>query len=402
VRKLAKLLILLAMTPAPALGSGFLLHEQTATALGRAGAMVADAPGASAVWFNPAALSDGADAGIELTAAALSGNARFTPQDGAQVAETRRRTHVLPSLFAHQRLGDRWQLGLGLFAPFGLVVRWPDDWVGAENAIDTDLRLLAANLVAAFRLSPRWSLGGGLTVARGSLKLSAALPSMVGGGRVQLEGDGWGVGANVAVRLHLLPERLHVGASYGSRMRVPIDGRADFTLVNPTFADALPDQGASTTVTFPDVFSAGATLRVWPWLALHGQVDWVLWSTFDELRVDFQNRATTPYLTSVRNAGNPFTGRLAAELTLPRGFAARTGVSLDGQALPAETLAPSTPDGTRVGLGIGVGWAWRRLQADVGYLYTHFLDSRATGGREGPAGTYRTRAHAAALTLGVR
>ena len=47
----------------------------------------------------------------------------------------------------------------------------------------------------------------------------------------------------------------------------------------------------------------------------------------------------------------------------------------------------------------GLGYRWNWLKADLGYLLAYFLPSDATGGREGPVGTYNSTAQLLGLTV---
>jgi long-subunit fatty acid transport protein len=132
-------------------------------------------------------------------------------------------------------------------------------------------------------------------------------------------------------------------------------------------------------------------------------VDWVLWSAFKELYIDFENPGT-PFDRGIkRSAVKPLTGRLGAEWRWPQlGLCARAGVSYDQSASTRDTLAPSAPDANRLGLAAGLGRDSGRYTIDVGYLYAHFFPASAAGPNARPEGTYRTRAHVIDVMLGVR
>src|SRR6185295_19409685 len=53
------------------------------------------------------------------------------------------RMSVVPGIFAHGRISDRVRVGLAVLAPFGLYVKWPEGWPGAEQSLKTDLKVLA-------------------------------------------------------------------------------------------------------------------------------------------------------------------------------------------------------------------------------------------------------------------
>jgi long-chain fatty acid transport protein len=399
-------LVGLALGLGQARASGFLLYEQqSARALGKGAAEVASADDATAVWFNPAALAFVPGFGVSATGVVAFARTRFTPSAGGDEVSSAARAAALGNLFAHLPLGERVRIGAGLYAPFGLRIQWPEGWVGAEQSLATDLRVLATGASAAVRLTDRIGVAAGASVLFGSVDLAAGLPPGAPGGRADLEGGALGVSANVALLWRLAPERLHVGASYRSRARQVFSGRADFSPAGPGFEETLMDQTVRAAITLPDFFALGVMFRPLPALELSAELDWALWSTFDELYIDFE-RPATPDRRTRRSPVDPFTGRLGAEWRWPpghgwrSGWAARSGASLDQSASRSDTLAPSAPDGDRLGLGVGVGYRRGALRADAGYQYTHVFPSTSAGPDALPEGRYRTRAHLLAVTFG--
>jgi long-chain fatty acid transport protein len=402
-RPLASLTVLAVLAPpAIARGSGFLLYEQSAPALAKGGAVVAATNDPSAAWFNPAALAYQPRYGAAVSAGVVFPHTRFSPAAGGDDTRSQSKVGVVPSIFLHGAVTDRVRVGLGLLAPFGLYVKWPDGWAGAEQSLKTDLKILALNPSVAVRLHDKVSVAAGVSAIRGLVELSLALPEAIGG-RVDMDGGSWGFGANLAVLYRPLPQRLHLAATWRSRTRLAFAGDADFSPAKPGLDDALRDQHVKATIVLPDVFAAGVMWRPHPRLELDAEVNWVLWSAFKELYIDFENPGT-PFDRGIkRSAVKPLTGRLGAEWSWPDlGLCARAGASYDQSASTRDTLAPSAPDSSRLGLAAGAGWQRGRYTVDVGYLYAHFFAATAAGVNAKPEGTYRTRAHVLDVMLGVR
>jgi long-chain fatty acid transport protein len=403
--------------------SGFLLVEQSANALGRAGAMTAAPAEPAAVWFNPAALARSASPAASATAALLRHQTRFSPGPtgtGAPPSDVSSLpdTNVLPSLFASTPLPGPFAAGLGLYAPFGLAVDWPKGWLGETHSLATRIWTIAANPVLAVRLPGRLAIGGGVSLLRGGVRLETALPAEVGG-TAELTGGAWGLGWNAALEWQALAERLHVGATFRRRTRLAFTGTADFT---PLYAGTaqIPaavfmDGAASAEVTLPDVFSLGVMGRPHPHLELSADVQLATWHTFDRLIVDFEYGGT-PDTILERRSRDPWTFRVGGEWAWPeRSLALRAGALYDQSASPGDTLSPATPDAHRIGVSLGVGYPVRplRMHVDIGYMYLRFLPARASGcakaadglpdplsgSRCPPEGTYRTGVHALALTV---
>ncbi len=380
--------------PGVARAGGFLIYDLSAEALAKGSAVSASTAEPAAVFFNPAALAYQGH-GVSLSGVGVLARSRFEPADGRPEVKTNPGRFLLPTLFATVRAHERVALGLGVFPAFGLSVSWPADWLGAEHTIKASIQTVTVNPTVSVALAPQLSLGAGLQAVRGAVELSNALPAVVGG-TATLGGGTWGFGANVGLLYRTLPDRLHLAFTYRSRAKLSFDGRVDFD-PHPDFEPSLPDQGGDAEITLPDILSLGLMWRPVPSITLTFDPNLVLWSTFDQLVIDFES---APDRILERNSRNTVTLRLGFEWATPQpGLSARAGFIFDQNPAPAETLAPSLPDGNRLDFGIGLGYRQGWLKADVGYLFVYFLPAEARGGREGPEGTYKSIAQLMGLTL---
>ncbi|MEO5769135.1 MAG: outer membrane protein transport protein [Polyangia bacterium] len=377
--------------------AGFLIYELSGEAVARGSAVSADVNEPAAVWFNPAALSF--SEGIHASAGGVfvTAKSRFSPAaSGTDDVTSKRGNFVLPTLFASGRVNDRVAVGMGVYTAFGIGVKWPSDWLGRESAISASLQTVAFNPAVSFKLHPRLSVAVGFDAVRGVVDFSNGLPVLVGGD-VRLAGAAWGYGGNAGLLYQAVPDLLHLALTYRSRVRLKFDGRADFRPANPDFGPALPDQPGTATITLPDIITVGVMGRPRADLALTAEASLVLWSTYDRIDIDFQS---APNRSIVPHGRNAFTVRAGADWTTRwPGLHLRGGLIFDQAAVTGQNLGPGLPDANRIGGALGAGYARGHFKVDVGYLLVYCLPAEATGGREGPAGTYYTLAHLVALTV---
>ena len=128
---------------------------------------------ASTVWFNPAGMSRLPKTWtITIAAPVISYGLRFTdrgsttllgqpltggaPAEGGQAA-------VVPHGYVVWRLSDRWSVGGGFNAPYGLGNDYGEAWTGRYFATKSLLRVFNINPVMAVKLGHQLSLGAGLT-----------------------------------------------------------------------------------------------------------------------------------------------------------------------------------------------------------------------------------------------
>ena len=380
----------------PAHAGGFLIYDLSGQAIGRGSAVVADPNEPAAVWFNPAGLATLPGIGASAGTVFITARSRFSPADGGADTSSERGNFFLPNVFAHAALSDRLAVGMGVYTAFGIGIRWPNDWLGRESAIAASLQTVAFNPTVAFKLHPLLSVAAGFDAIRGTVDFTNGLPAIVGGD-VRLGGGAWAYGFNLALLYRPVPDRLQVGVTYRRRAKFSFDGRADFSPANPDFDRMLPDQGGTAAITLPDIITVGVMGRPRPDLTFSFDVNVVLWSTYNRIDIAFQSAPGRSIQPEGRNA---FTLRAGADWATPMtGLKLRAGFIYEYDAIPSTGLGPGLPDATRLNGTLGVGYARGPFAADLGYMLIDFLDAKATSGREGPEGTYRTLAHLFGLTL---
>jgi long-chain fatty acid transport protein len=396
----ASALALVTLPARPSEASGFLIYDMSAEALGKGAAVSATATEPATAFFNPAGLAFLPGYQVSIGSIFVRSRSEFEARDTGVKTKGTAGGFVLPTIYASAELGERLALGFGAFPAFGLGVEWPEGWIGRESAIEASIQTFNLNPSVAWELLPETlSVAAGVQVVRGAVELVTGLPPVVGG-TLRIGGGTWGYGANAGLLYRPLPDELHLAFSYRSRVTLSFDeGRVDFD-PSAEFATRLPDQGGRAAITLPDVFTLGLMWRPIPSLALTFDPNLVLWSTYDELVLDFER---APDQTLRRDYKNVVTLRFGADWQTPvTGYSLRGGVIFDQNPAPTETLSPSLPDANRVDFSIGFGYSRGAMKADVGYMLVYFVPSDARGGTEGPEGTYRSLAHLFGLSLTAR
>jgi long-chain fatty acid transport protein len=106
--------------------AGFRLSDQDAKATGMGGSFVAVADNASAVWYNPAAMTglEGTNLSLGAVMVAPLMEHKNTAANGGTTDEIKNKLHIPFHFYATHKINDRWSLGLGINAPFGLSTQW--------------------------------------------------------------------------------------------------------------------------------------------------------------------------------------------------------------------------------------------------------------------------------------
>ena len=180
-------------------------------------------------------------------------------------------------------------MGLGVYTVFGLGIEWPGDWIGRENSISANIETVTFSPTFAFKTCKWFSVAAGVNVVRATVEMVNGLPEAIGG-TVRIGGGTFGAGAHLGLLARVVPNVFHLGASYHSRVKLSFDGRADFKPVHEEFGYDLKDQAGRAVITLPDIFSFGVMYRPTKALTFTLDTNLVLWSTYDELRLDFEER----------------------------------------------------------------------------------------------------------------
>lgn len=397
------------VNPPSVLAAGFAITAQGAAGMSRSSAFTAQADDPSAVYYNPAGLSQLSWPTVLLGTSILRPHTGYEPASTGLPAEERERYYVLPHFYVTSPLGDRVTAGLGLFAPFGLSTKWPADWDGRFQVIDATIRTATVNPVLAWRPTEWLTIAGGVHYSEVKLSQRRAvnLPG-ASDGMVSLEGDTTAVGYNGAL-LVTPSHRWQFGASYRSRTNAEIgEGHADFT-VPALFAGAFTDGPIRTEVTLPPSLRTGLLFRVSQDWNVEVDATWTGWSTIDQFEVQFANGLDSEVTTFGWH--DAMTYSVGIEHQWSPGVHLRGGYLYDFTPIPDDKANPLIPDADRQGVSVGVGLGGTRWVLDMGYQYVFFnrdkendfgaryssvlppVDARANG-------TYRSNAHVFGVSLG--
>jgi long-chain fatty acid transport protein len=249
---------------------------------------------------------------------------------------------------------------------------------------------------------------------------------------LDLEGTGNGTGFHLGAIIKAT-DRLSFGLRYLSQQKIDIDdGEGDFTQIptglvlapnNPLglpggtpidavvagqFADggALADQGGTTELFFPWQFVLGTSFRATDRLTLHFDWQYVNWSAFEKLEINFENAGTTIVPENYEDT-NGF--RLGGDFAVTPNTVVRAGFLKHAAAAPPQTVTPNLPEGSRDEFTWGIGHRFSpRFGLDFAY---QFIDQQNRQGRtveplpgEEPTaalnnGLYTFSAHLIGLTL---
>lgn len=424
---------LLAIAAAPAMASGFSIYEQSAKASGQAGAWVARADDAAAVWYNPAAITrlDGMNVQFGVNLITVGSDTELTSSDMAWglMEETEFETdqdNATPiHLYFTQKINDRVAWGLGINNPFGLVSAWEDLPVTLSHR-RAELHTFLVNPNVAFALNDNWSLAVGATYLFADVKefardidqsalLMQAPMTVVGGS--DLSGDGNDLGWDVAA--HYKTDRWSFGFTYRSELSPEIEGDVVFSDIHPALEALFPNGPGTAVLNLPAQAAIGVAWDIGPDWTMEFDITWAEWSSFKELEIDFVNETSVlvevapdvfvdvPVVEDIvlrEDWSNTRAIRLAAAWRVAEGHELRFGALTDEGPGTGDTLRPSIPDADRRSVTFGYGLTTGNWNIDFYYMPLWFDTIIANGDAEEGIidGTYSSFTHLAGVTANFK
>lgn len=341
---------------------GFEVAQQGAAAGGTAHAGTALVDRAESAWFNPAALADGAGLRVSLGLTIASSTANATSLPGAALpawsATTTNPLGTPPYAYLSYAQGA-WVVALAANAPFGGGVRWPDDWPGRFEILESRPLFFRVSGSLAWRFGPV-AIGAGVHLDTGGLLLDKATDHVTEEGRATLQLRATGAGGDAYLHARI-GAHATLGASYKSRTPLSMLGEADFD-VPPPFRSRYPDQAVFAPWTLPD---RAALAFAWtePLWGTTVEAGLTVWGVNQELALDFEEEVTDD-VVQVNAWRTALVLRAGAWGQVHDLVTLRGGLYVDG--LPGAPpnpahLSPSSPDSTRLGATLGLGVIAHRL-----------------------------------------
>lgn len=397
--------VLAALVAGRVQAAGFHVDEQDARATGRGGAVTANPENASAIYYNPAGIAALDGVRFDLGAAIVSPAASFSPAQGGPSVSVDDDVFVLPQLFVSARTTEQLAFGVGVTAPFGLALEWPETSPGRTVVRQADLRTFFLTPALGTNLSewiPGLSLGAGVDFVPSSVRLTRDVQFGSDFGSVALSGTAFGIGARAGV-IYRPVRGFAIGATYRSPVVLDFEGEGDFDAPAAYRGNLPPDGEVATSVTLPQ--SVGIGVMIEPVSGWDIEVDgnWRGWSSYDRLDIELPNGEVSSALKDWRDS---LTLRVGTEYDFAERYSARLGFIWDQTPVPETTLDFQLPDADRIDITAGFGAALSEsLRVDVAGMYV--LPQERSTAMSDPLeppikGTYEIEAWVVNLSVGVQ
>ncbi|HEU4345572.1 MAG TPA: outer membrane protein transport protein [Candidatus Binatia bacterium] len=380
------LLILLGLFyPKLSFAGGYAIPPQTARAESMGGAATAGVEDPSAVYVNPAAMTQ--IDGDQIMTGVTYVNTVSSVRNGRTTSRNIHDDDALPNVFINYHVpNSKISLGIGSYSPFGLATSYKPDSFARYAAIRSELKTLFVTPAIAWEALPYLSVGGGLSFVHSSGLFSRAIFfGPFGDGRLRITDTDNAYGYNFGL-LVKPQESLRIGVTYRSRVALDFDS-ADVKFTDAPLAGGLGTRAKASgmNLPLPPVINLGAHWQVDPKWGLEFEFDFVRWSEFRQLKASFSTPlpglgGAFPIMGFVlpQKWKDATTLRFGTSYKLNPNFELRAGAALEETPIPASTLGPAIPGADYLSLTGGIGYKWRRLKVDLGYMAVLYKTRRVT------------------------
>ena len=352
--------IIALVTAIPILGTtislyavGVRIPNQDAEANARGNAFVATANNPSAIYYNPAGITQLKGHNLQGGILNYFGvNFDYDSPSGRR-SETEFEVIPIPQLYYVFAPEDHpLSYGLGLYAPFGLGIEWPEDTGFRTLAIEAHLTFITLNPVVAYKPLPNLSIAAGLTFNYSKLEFRQGL-GLLPKDEFRYEGEDFGYGFNLGFLWEATPQ-IFVGGNYRSKTEINYRGKSEMRpFASPT--------GSQVDADFPQIASGGISFRPNANWNIEVAADWTDWSSFDSLVVEDGNTLAggTDVTLPLKWHGSWFY-HFGLTRYYPKGYFVSMGYFFSENSTSERHFTPYVPDGDIHVGSIGAGYKGER------------------------------------------
>jgi long-chain fatty acid transport protein len=402
--------VMLSAMGGSALASGFDLPDQDAFAVGRGLAVTATADNPSAIFYNPAGLTQLTGNNFEVGGYGIYLDPSYTRPSSGKSYHNQEPWGAIPQFFyAYGNKENTFSIGLGIYAPAGLNMQWPQDTgfrtVGYKGSIEQ----IAFNPVIAFKIIPSLSVGVGISANYVNLNLEQGIlwPEQPYD-QFKFEGNGWAPAGNIGI-LWQPTAQWSVGAALQTGTSVKLNGStAAFNNVAlpgyPTFHSGTD---ASTDLQLPLKVEGGISFRPTENWNIEFDADYINWNTLNTLNIQQNN----PYpifpknVPLILNWESSWYYELGVTRYLDNGWHVSAGYIFNQNSVPSSHYTPVVADEDRHFFSIGVGRKGQHFDFDIAYQFGYGSDRTVSGSASSTSGqsadgTYNFFSNAVSASVG--
>jgi len=316
---------------------------------------VATADNPSALYYNPAGITQIEGQEIQFGLLSYLGITSTYQAPNGHESKTQWEYQPVPQLnYSIKPKNSNFAFGLGVYAPFGLGLQWPEDTGFRTLAIEGRVSYLTINPSVAWQIHPTLSLAPGPTInySKVKLKQGIGLPGGAPYDQFNFNGDDFDLGFHAGVLWQPCPQ-WSFGFNYRSATTIDYQGTSQ---LSPYFSPTH----TTSKVNYPQNVVVGVSYRPTPKWNLEFDVDWTDWNTLNTTLFNGTPLGNIPFPLNWRSS---FFYEFGVTRYLENGWFVAGGYFFSSNSTSDQNFTPYVPD-TDLNTGsLGFGrkgehWNW--------------------------------------------
>jgi len=373
MKRFFKFPVMLVLMIAMSLGlysNGINLNSNGSKAIAMGGAFVGLADDYSAVFWNPAGLTQMTQKNLAFFGTDILPKATYEFDLLGIDASTESKHYPSPGLGFFTPMGSNMVAGIYAYVPSGIGSKWKSSELtalsgGVAYNWESFLGIFAISPAVGIKVSPKFSVGMALNLYYGMMKLK--MPAV---GQYEEDIKGMGVGATFGM-LFKPTSTFSVGLSFRTPYKATLKGDANMSgaglLGLPTEDDA------ERKITAPMWLAGGICLKPTPKLTLTADVQYTNWGKMDSVPISYSNAGWITFFESELAMDLQWEDavqiRFGMEYMVSKCFALRAGFYLDPRVGVNETQMILLPELAYKWITFGFGIKKAKFILDFGVEY---------------------------------
>lgn len=341
-----------------AMAVGFRLPNQDPEGIARGNAFAATADNPSAIYYNPAGITQLEGNHLSVGVYAISTNIDFRSATGGNASTIQDLQYVPQIYYVCSPEESAFSYGFGVYAPYGLGIDYDGNTPFDTLAQEGSLLYATFNPVVAYKINSQLSVAAGITANYSKVDLTRSIFGP--GSEFTFKGNGWDVGYNLGLLWQPVKE-WSFGLNYRSSTSINYEGES---LAAP-FADW---QHTEAELDFPYFIVGGVSYRPNDDWNFEFNLDWTDWDSVND--ATFKGTFGGDQIFPFRYRSS-FMYEFGVTRQLGDGYYISGGYIYSENSVPGNTLSPLNPD-SNLHLGsIGFGHRGDVVSWAVGYHFAY-------------------------------
>lgn len=330
------------------IAAGFALSEESARGNAMQGALVGSTRDVSAIFYNPANLTELEGDGIHTMLGITLARPDYNVRALGRLTDQKESIFPLPHFYIGGKLADSLYWGFGEYIEYGLGTQYEGrkSWPLAADSSKTKITCFTLSPTLAWQATDSLSLGAGFRALYMELISDRMVPQM--GSYFHLKADDWAYSYLLSAS-YKLSESLKLGVVYRGESKFEHEGDVSLSPLGI-------DTDVTGDLTMPQSVMLGLNWQTTERLNLGFAATWTGWSCLKSIDMDFASPAL-PDQSSPQKWHDTWRFSFGAEYAINENWAVQAGYTHDFDPTDAGYANTLCPPGDRDQIGAGFSYA---------------------------------------------